>query len=323
MQSCATSLRSWRRSAARSQAAASPDTNPTSVFAHRKLVDEFAALLKSYRVMKVIGAKYAGLWPRDRQLHDAPSLSRSRYVAGGMALMAVGLFALALIPLTESLFLIEAALLINGCGLGLNTGPVNAVAVANAPAARSGTASGLVNTARMLGATLGVAVVGALFAVFGRGNAAAGLAPAYVGGGVAASGLNRGLRPRKASITTTSDAPESDIAGTVPLRRTRRLRPLPRRGLPRHPRPHRAPAAWAGHQAARQTGHSHWNGLPLLGLRRSTPQPQRRKFLRQPSHGLPNFTALAENRISFASREDFRCSAERQIRGQPRICPRL
>jgi EmrB/QacA subfamily drug resistance transporter len=105
-------------------------------------------------------------------------------MTGGMALMAVGLFTLALIPLTESLFLIEAALLLIGCGLGLNTGPVNAVAVANAPVARSGTASGLVNTARMLGATLGVAVLGALFAVFGRGNVAAGLALAYVGGGV-------------------------------------------------------------------------------------------------------------------------------------------
>ncbi len=78
----------------------------------------------------------------------------------------------------------EAALLIIGCGLGLNTGPVHAVAVANAPAARSGTASGLVNTARMLGATLGVAVLGALFAMLGKGNVAGGLAPAYVGGGV-------------------------------------------------------------------------------------------------------------------------------------------
>jgi hypothetical protein len=50
-------------------------------------------------------------------------------------------------------------------GLGFNTGPVNAVAVASLPPARSGTASGLVNTARMVGATLGVAALGALFAV--------------------------------------------------------------------------------------------------------------------------------------------------------------
>lgn len=107
----------------------------------------------------------------------------------GMTMMGGGLFMLALIPLNDSLFLIEAALLVIGCGLGFNTAPVNAVAVANAPAARSGTASGLVNTARMVGATMGVAVLGAIFAMVtgGSGDAsqiAAGLSPAYIGGGV-------------------------------------------------------------------------------------------------------------------------------------------
>ncbi len=76
-----------------------------------------------------------------------------------------------------------------GCGLGLNTGPVNAVAVANVPAARSGTASGLVNTARMVGATLGIAVLGAVFAMFAGGigdgsHIVAGLVPAFIGGGI-------------------------------------------------------------------------------------------------------------------------------------------
>jgi MFS transporter, DHA2 family, methylenomycin A resistance protein len=95
---------------------------------------------------------------------------------------------LALIPLNDSFVLIEAALLVIGCGLGLNTAPVNAVAVANVPAARSGTASGLVNTARMVGATLGVAVLGAVFATWAGGDTSghivAGLAPAYLGGGI-------------------------------------------------------------------------------------------------------------------------------------------
>jgi hypothetical protein len=80
-------------------------------------------------------------------------------------------------------------MLVIGCGPGLNAGPVNAVAVANVPAARSGAASGLVNTARMIGATLGIAVLGAVFAMFaggvGEGSPiVAGLAPAYVGGGI-------------------------------------------------------------------------------------------------------------------------------------------
>ena len=102
----------------------------------------------------------------------------------GMAMMGTGLFMLALIPLNNSLLLIEAALLVIGCGLGLNTAPVNAVAVASVPAARSGTASGLVNTARMVGATLGVAVLGALFAMFAGGHVAAGLPAAFIVGGI-------------------------------------------------------------------------------------------------------------------------------------------
>lgn len=104
----------------------------------------------------------------------------------GMTMMGAGLFVLALIPLSNSIWLIEAALLVIGCGL--NTAPVNGVAVANVPAARSGTASGLVNTARMVGATLGIAVLGAVFAIFAGGDTGsqivAGLPPAYIGGGI-------------------------------------------------------------------------------------------------------------------------------------------
>jgi hypothetical protein len=81
-------------------------------------------------------------------------------MTAGMAMMGTGLFVLALIPLNDSVFLVEAAMLVIGFGLCLNTGPVNAVAV-NVPAARSGTASGLVNTARMIGATLGARGTGA------------------------------------------------------------------------------------------------------------------------------------------------------------------
>jgi Na+/melibiose symporter-like transporter len=104
----------------------------------------------------------------------------------GMATMGTGLFMLALIPLSDSLWLVETALLAIGCRLGLNTAPLNAVAVANVSAARSGMASGLLNTARMVGATLGVAVLGAIFAMFvgGSGGTAAGLPPAFIGGGI-------------------------------------------------------------------------------------------------------------------------------------------
>jgi len=56
------------------------------------------------------------------------------------------------------------AIVHNGSRPRLNTAPVNSVAVANVPDARAGTASGLVNAARMIGATFGVAILGAVFA---------------------------------------------------------------------------------------------------------------------------------------------------------------
>ncbi|MGP0092491.1 MAG: MFS transporter [Xanthobacteraceae bacterium] len=117
-------------------------------------------------------------------------------MTAGMALMGAGLVLLALVSVNTSFWLIAVALLAIGAGLGLNAGPVMAVAVANVPPARSGTASGLANTARIVGATMGVAVLGAVFAVYageaGAGGAGAvqipamlsGLRLAYIGGAV-------------------------------------------------------------------------------------------------------------------------------------------
>ena len=84
----------------------------------------------------------------------------------GMACMGLGALALAAITQNSGLGLIEMALVIVGIGLGLNTAPVNGVAVAAVPPARAGTASGILNTARMVGATLGVAILGSLFAAY-------------------------------------------------------------------------------------------------------------------------------------------------------------
>jgi MFS transporter, DHA2 family, methylenomycin A resistance protein len=111
-------------------------------------------------------------------------------MTAGMGLMGTGLLMLLGVGMPGELALIETALLVIGVGLGLNTGPVVGVAVGSVAAARSGTASGLVNTARMIGATLGIAVLGALFAAF-AGQAAQngpgfipGLRAAYLGGAI-------------------------------------------------------------------------------------------------------------------------------------------
>jgi DHA2 family methylenomycin A resistance protein-like MFS transporter len=95
--------------------------------------------------------------------------------AGGMGAMGAGLVVLVATVGSGNLAATEAGLIVTGLGLGLNTGPVNAVAVANVASARSGTASGLLNTARMIGATLGIALLGALYALQAGDGTAEGL----------------------------------------------------------------------------------------------------------------------------------------------------
>lgn len=95
-------------------------------------------------------------------------------MTAGMACMGIGALVLADIGASTSLLTIELALFVVGVGLGLNTAPVNGVAVAALPAARSGTASGVLNTARMVGATLGVAILGAVFAAHAGQDSVAG-----------------------------------------------------------------------------------------------------------------------------------------------------
>jgi DHA2 family methylenomycin A resistance protein-like MFS transporter len=55
-----------------------------------------------------------------------------------------------------------------GVGMGTATGPLTAVAVSTVTSDRAGTASALINVARMVGATIGVAILGAVFAFLGE-----------------------------------------------------------------------------------------------------------------------------------------------------------
>jgi DHA2 family methylenomycin A resistance protein-like MFS transporter len=103
----------------------------------------------------------------------------------GMAGMGLGLWLLAVFVGGESLAPIEAALLVVGIGLGLNTAPIQNVAVSSVPEDRAGTASGLVNTARMVGATIGVAILGLLLGTNSGGgeSVSSGYRLAYLIGG--------------------------------------------------------------------------------------------------------------------------------------------
>jgi DHA2 family methylenomycin A resistance protein-like MFS transporter len=89
-------------------------------------------------------------------------------MAAGMFLMGAGLLIFAVAGGDGSLVIIEVAFVAVGIGLALNTGPVVGVAVSAVSPERAGLASGIANLSRMLGATLGVAVMGTVLAVVSR-----------------------------------------------------------------------------------------------------------------------------------------------------------
>jgi EmrB/QacA subfamily drug resistance transporter len=84
-------------------------------------------------------------------------------IAVGMSLAGAGILTLAALNADSGRGVMRAALLAVGLGLGLITGPIMTVAVSSLPSQRSGTSSGMVNVARMVGATLGVAILGSVF----------------------------------------------------------------------------------------------------------------------------------------------------------------
>jgi DHA2 family methylenomycin A resistance protein-like MFS transporter len=100
---------------------------------------------------------------------------------GGVAVIGFGLLLLGATAGWRSLWLAEAGLALTGLGMGLATGPLLGVAVGAVGSARSGTAGAIINVARMTGATLGVAILGTVFA--GAQGGAVGLRVAMLLGG--------------------------------------------------------------------------------------------------------------------------------------------
>lgn len=104
-------------------------------------------------------------------------------IAGGVAIIGCGLILVGATAAAAGIAGAEIGLALTGLGMGLATGPLAGMAVAAVPAARSGTAASLINVARMSGATIGVAALGAVFAIAGGG--ASGLRLGLTVGGVA------------------------------------------------------------------------------------------------------------------------------------------
>ena len=84
--------------------------------------------------------------------------------AVGLVIFAGGLAALALLPTHPALIDIVWRMAVSGIGFGLFQSPNNRTMIAAAPRERSGGASGMLGTARLLGQTVGAALVALLLA---------------------------------------------------------------------------------------------------------------------------------------------------------------
>ncbi len=84
---------------------------------------------------------------------------------GGVALIGCGLLTIGFCAHDGPIILAETGLALTGLGMGLATGQLMGLAVGVASARRAGTASALINVARMAGATMGIAILGATFAI--------------------------------------------------------------------------------------------------------------------------------------------------------------
>jgi DHA2 family multidrug resistance protein-like MFS transporter len=113
-----------------------------------------------------------------------------RYPAGilgslGLVLLAIGMVLLASLPASPSVANIVWRMVICGFGFGFFQTPNIRAIMSSAPPDRSGSASGIVATARLTGQTVGAALAALCFALSGRDGATLALA---LGAGFAAVG---------------------------------------------------------------------------------------------------------------------------------------
>jgi MFS transporter, DHA2 family, methylenomycin A resistance protein len=83
-------------------------------------------------------------------------------IVAGQLSMTGGLLVLALLPINAPVLLVALVMIFVGGGGGLTVPPIAALIFDSAPARLAGTASGVLNTFRQMGGSLGVAVFGAV-----------------------------------------------------------------------------------------------------------------------------------------------------------------
>lgn len=119
----------------------------------------------------------------------------TRLAAIGLALFASGLALLALLPPDPATLDVVWRMALAGFGFGLFQTPNNKVLVTSAPKERSGGASGIQATGRLLGQTLGAATVGLVFSAAGKADGS--VTVLWLGAGLCAVACLTGLFRRR------------------------------------------------------------------------------------------------------------------------------
>ena len=116
----------------------------------------------------------------------------------GLAMLSLGLMALALLPAHPSNADIVWRMVLCGIGFGLFQSPNNHIIITSAPAHRSGGASGMLGTARLTGQTLGAVLMAVIFSFLESNSARAPLVALLLAAGFAAvAGVCSALRIRQ------------------------------------------------------------------------------------------------------------------------------
>jgi predicted MFS family arabinose efflux permease len=107
----------------------------------------------------------------------------SRWLVGiGMTLLAAMLFYYTTLSANESFWALLPGLLIGGIGMGMTMTPVTAAAMSAVSVDKAGVGSAVLNSARQVGGSLGIAVMGAIVA--GSSNYLTGFHDALRVGGI-------------------------------------------------------------------------------------------------------------------------------------------
>jgi DHA2 family multidrug resistance protein-like MFS transporter len=126
----------------------------------------------------------------------------------GLAVLSAGMASLALLPAHPQVWDIGIRMAVCGAGFGFFQSPNLKALMASAPPERSGGASGIIATARLLGQTTGAALVALSFGIAGRHGPTLSLSAGAVFAGAAsiASGLRLFAPSHRAAVSAPSSA---------------------------------------------------------------------------------------------------------------------